>query len=163
MDLSFISGDWRQIQVDDAAGQLVHSSLTALQSLVKSLLQGHVLLGNLQTCLKYKHQFQLLYQQCMHHNIKNSLSSLICPESNGIVSSTGKKNIKSETVPVDADVVLARREANLKPFMLRAQQIDTLIKMVGKVTESITGWYGLKQRELRKISVQQQLCSSGSS
>lgn len=44
---------------------------------------------------------------------------------------------------MDADVVLARREADLKLFTLRTQQIDTLIRMVGKVKESITGWYGL--------------------
>lgn len=74
MDLSFISGEWRLIQVDDAAGQQVHSCLTALRSLVESLLQGHVLLGNLQACLKYKDQFKQLYQQCMRHNIKNNLS-----------------------------------------------------------------------------------------
>lgn len=73
------------------------------------------------------------------------------------------KNSKSETVPLDADVVLARRKADLKLFMLRVQQIDTLIKMIGKVTESITGRSTLGQRELGKNSVHQQLCSSGSS
>lgn len=80
MDLSFISGDWVLIQVDDAAAQLVHSGLTALPSLLESLLQGDVLLGNLQACLKYKDQFKQLYQQCMRHNIKDKLPSLICPE-----------------------------------------------------------------------------------
>lgn len=40
---------------------------------------------------------------------------------------------------MDADVVLAQREADLKVFMLRKQEIDTLIKMIGKVTESLTG------------------------
>lgn len=68
------------------------------------------------------------------------ITSLICPESS-IISSTDKKNTKSEAVPVDADVVLAQREADLKIFMLRKEQIDTLIKMIGKVTESITGRY----------------------
>lgn len=74
MDLSFVSDDWSLIQVDDAAGQLVQSGVTALRSLLESLLQGDVLLGNLQTCLKYKDQFKQLYQQCMHHHIKDNLS-----------------------------------------------------------------------------------------
>lgn len=74
MDLSFISDDWSLIQVDDAAGQLVQSGVTALRSLLESLLQGDVLLGNLQTCLKYRDQFKQLYQQCMHHHIKDNLS-----------------------------------------------------------------------------------------
>lgn len=55
------------------------------------------------------------------------------------MSSTDKKNTKSETVPVDAEVVLTQREKDLKSFMLRKQQMDTLIKMIAKVTESITG------------------------
>lgn len=57
------------------------------------------------------------------------------------MSSTDKKNIKSERVPVDAEVVLAQREKDLNSFILRKQQMDTLIKMIGKVTESITGEY----------------------
>lgn len=60
--------------MDDAAGQLVQSCVTALRSLLESLLQGDVLLGNLQTCLKYKDQFKQLYQQCMHHHVKDNLS-----------------------------------------------------------------------------------------
>lgn len=65
-------------------------------------------------------------------------------------SSTDMKNTKSETVPVDADAILARREEDLKHFMLRMQQIDTLIKMIGKVTESIIGRFTLEQIELKK-------------
>lgn len=57
------------------------------------------------------------------------------------MSSTDKKNSKSERVPVDAEVVLAQREKDLNSFILRKQQMDTLIKMIGKVTESITGEY----------------------
>ncbi|XP_045924674.1 E3 ubiquitin-protein ligase rnf213-beta [Micropterus dolomieu] len=106
-------GDWKSMQVDDAAEQVVHSCLETLQSLVESLLQGHVALGHLQTCLKYKEQFKRLHQQY-------------------------KKNTKSETVPVMAEVVLAQREQDLNSFMLRKQQMDTLIKMIAKVTESIT-------------------------
>ncbi len=57
------------------------------------------------------------------------------------MSSTVKKNTKSETLPVDAEVVLGQREKDLNSFMLRKQQMDTLIKMIAKVTESIMGKY----------------------
>lgn len=53
--------------------------------------------------------------------------------------STDKRKNKSEAVPVDADVVLAQREKDFKSFVLRREKMDTLIKMIGKVTESVTG------------------------
>lgn len=56
-----------------------------------------------------------------------------------ILFSTDKKNTKSELVPVTADAVLAQREKDLNIFMERKQQMDTLMKMMAKVTESITG------------------------
>lgn len=68
-----VLGDWKSIQVDDTALQVVHNCLAALQSLVESLLQGHVPLGHLQTCMKYKEQFKRLYQQCMDLNMINIL------------------------------------------------------------------------------------------
>ncbi|XP_068161093.1 E3 ubiquitin-protein ligase rnf213-beta isoform X2 [Antennarius striatus] len=106
-------GDWESIQLDDAARQVFHSCLSTLQSLVESLLHGHVSLGHLQTCLKYKEQFRRIFQQY-------------------------KKNSKSETFPIDAKMVLTQREKDLNAFTLRKQQINTLIKMIAKVTESIT-------------------------
>ncbi|CAJ1081416.1 E3 ubiquitin-protein ligase rnf213-beta [Xyrichtys novacula] len=105
-------GDWKSIRVDDAAGLVVHSSLTSVKSLVDSLLIGNISLGHLQACLKYKEQFKRLHQQY-------------------------KKNADSEVVPVDAEVVLTQREKDLNSFLLRKQQMDTLIKMIAKVTESI--------------------------
>ncbi|XP_047465467.1 E3 ubiquitin-protein ligase rnf213-beta [Mugil cephalus] len=106
-------GEWKSIQVDDVAGQVVHSSVEGVRSLVESLLRGDIPLGHLQTCLEYREQFKKLYQQY-------------------------KKNTKSETAPVSAGDVLARREGDLKAFMEKKDQIDALIKMVAKVTESIT-------------------------
>ncbi|XP_028287710.1 E3 ubiquitin-protein ligase rnf213-beta isoform X2 [Parambassis ranga] len=106
-------GDWKSIQVDDTAGQVVHSCVVEVHSLVESLLQGHVPLGHLMTCLNNKDQFKRIYKQY-------------------------KKNSSSGTIPVDADVVLAQRENDLKIFNQRKEQIDTLIKMIAKVTESIT-------------------------
>lgn len=129
--------------MDDAAGQVIHSCLTALHNLLEALLKGHVLLGHLQTCLKYKNQFKAVFQQCKCPKCQQNpfrITSFICP---GVkkccISSTDKKNTKLETVPVEADVVLAQREADLNHFILRKKQIDTLIKMIGKVMESITG------------------------
>ncbi|XP_043958780.1 E3 ubiquitin-protein ligase rnf213-beta isoform X1 [Gambusia affinis] len=101
---------WNLIQVDDTAGQVVHSCVEAFHLLVASLLEGSVSLGDLQTCLKYQEQFKRLYQQY-------------------------KK--KSETSPADADI-LTWREKDLNAFMQRRQEIDTLIKMLAKATESIT-------------------------
>ncbi|XP_051795751.1 E3 ubiquitin-protein ligase rnf213-beta [Acanthochromis polyacanthus] len=107
------NGDWRSIQVDDTTGHVVHSCVEAVHTLVASLLQGDVALGHLQTCLKHREQFKKLYQQY-------------------------KKNAKSETFPVNAEAVLAQREKDLRSFYQRRQQMDTLIKMIAKVTESIT-------------------------
>ncbi|XP_053269183.1 E3 ubiquitin-protein ligase rnf213-beta isoform X1 [Pleuronectes platessa] len=108
-----LNGDWRSIQVDDSAGQVVHSCVVAVGSLVESVLQGHVALGHLQTCLKHKEQFKKLYLQYKKHSTAGS-------------------------VPVDAGDVLAEREKDLNSFMQRKQQMDTLIKMIAKVKESIT-------------------------
>ncbi|XP_034563927.1 E3 ubiquitin-protein ligase rnf213-beta [Notolabrus celidotus] len=106
-------GDWKSIGVDDAAQLVVCSSLASLKSLVDSLLQGSIPLGHLQTCLKHKEQFKRLYQQY-------------------------KKNTEREVVGGHAEAVLAQREKDLDSFMLRKQQMDALIKMFAKVTESIT-------------------------
>ncbi|XP_040922673.1 E3 ubiquitin-protein ligase rnf213-beta isoform X2 [Toxotes jaculatrix] len=113
MNFLLLHSDWKSIRVDDSAGHVVHSCVVAVQSLVESLLQGHVPLGHLQTCLKYKEQFMRLYLQY-------------------------KKNTKSATVPVDVEVVLAQREKDLNSFLQRKQQMDTLIKMLAKVSEIIT-------------------------
>lgn len=59
------AGDWKSIPVDDTAGQVVHSCVVEVHSLVESLLQGHVPFGHLMTCLNNKHQFKRIYQQCM--------------------------------------------------------------------------------------------------
>ena len=60
------------------------------------------------------------------------------------MSSVDKKHNKMEAIPVDADGILAQREMNLKAFYLQKQNMDTLIKMIGKVTESITGEANLR-------------------
>lgn len=42
---------------------------------------------------------------------------------------------------MSAEAVLDQREKDLNSFLQRKQQMDTLIKMIAKVTESITGEY----------------------
>lgn len=56
-----------------------------------------------------------------------------------IMSSTDKKHMKSDSVPVSADVVLDQREKDLESFKQRKQKMDTLMKMIAKVAESLTG------------------------
>uniref|UniRef100_A0A3P8SYM7 RING-type E3 ubiquitin transferase n=1 Tax=Amphiprion percula TaxID=161767 RepID=A0A3P8SYM7_AMPPE len=103
--------------VIESAGRFKDNIMVQLldpQSAMNHLLsnQGDIALGHLQTCLKHKEQFKKLYQQ--------------------------KRNTKSEMVPVTAEAVLAQREKDLSSFNQRKQQMDTLIKMIAKVTESIT-------------------------
>ncbi|XP_076008326.1 E3 ubiquitin-protein ligase rnf213-beta isoform X2 [Genypterus blacodes] len=106
-----LSSDWKSIRVDEAAGQIIQSCQSALESLVKSLLQGNVPVQHLQTSLKYKEQFKRLY-----HQYKKNKPKLILP---------------------DPESLLAQREEELNSFLQRTQQIDTLMKMMAKVTESI--------------------------
>ena len=55
------------------------------------------------------------------------------------MSSTDKKHMKPGSVAVSADVVLDQREKDLQSFKQRKQKMDTLIKMIAKVAESLTG------------------------
>ncbi|XP_071387268.1 E3 ubiquitin-protein ligase rnf213-beta-like [Centroberyx affinis] len=107
------NADWKAIQVDDAAQQVIQGCQSTLASLVEALFQGHVPLGHLQTTLHYKEQFKRLYHQY-------------------------RKNTKLETIPADAEGLMAQRETALKSFNQQRQHMDTLIKMLAKVTESIT-------------------------
>ncbi|XP_029943449.1 E3 ubiquitin-protein ligase rnf213-beta [Salarias fasciatus] len=100
-------GDWRSIEVDDCAGQVVRSSVEALHSLMMSVLGGDVLFGHLQTCLKYKEQFKTLYLQ------------------------------HQKTPAVDGDALLLQRQTDLSLFLQTRQQLDSIFKMVAKVRESI--------------------------
>ncbi|KAM3838360.1 E3 ubiquitin-protein ligase rnf213-beta-like, partial [Diretmus argenteus] len=108
-----LSHDWKTIQVDDAAGQVIQHCQSTLASLVEALFQGHVSVGDLNTILKHKEQFKMLYQQY-------------------------RKNAKLETIQVAAEDILAQREKELKSFNQQKQHMDTLIKMIAKVTEHIT-------------------------
>ncbi|XP_029934003.1 E3 ubiquitin-protein ligase rnf213-beta [Myripristis murdjan] len=104
--------DWKAIQVDDAAREIIQRSLSTLASLVEALFQGRVSMGHLQATLKYKQQFKRLYHQL-------------------------RKNNKGE-IPINPEHILAQREKEMNAFLLQRQHIDTLIKMIAKVTESIT-------------------------
>ncbi|XP_056152727.1 E3 ubiquitin-protein ligase rnf213-beta [Lampris incognitus] len=105
--------EWKAIQVDEAAAQVIQACQSTVASLVESLLQGYIPLGHLQTTLAHKKQFKQLYHQY-------------------------RKNAPMQAIPADADSILSRRETDLKLFMQQREHIDTLMKMIGKVTESIT-------------------------
>lgn len=70
------------------------------------------------------------------------------------MSSTDKK---SQAVPVDAEALLAQREKELNLFLLQKEQMGTLIKMIGKVTESIVGKYNKKQCHRSNFNLMQNL------
>ncbi|KAM6951514.1 E3 ubiquitin-protein ligase rnf213-beta [Aplochiton taeniatus] len=106
-------GDWKPIQVDDAAGQVVRGCQNTLASLVESLCQGHITLGHLKATLEHKEQFKKLYRQY-------------------------KKNSKVEGIPTDAEKILTQREGDLRAFREQREHMATLIKMMGKVSEHIT-------------------------
>lgn len=55
------------------------------------------------------------------------------------MASTDKKNASSEIIPVDVEVVLTQREKALNAFRHRRKEVETLMKMLAKVTESIKG------------------------
>nr|XP_046210346.1 E3 ubiquitin-protein ligase rnf213-beta isoform X1 [Oncorhynchus gorbuscha]XP_046210347.1 E3 ubiquitin-protein ligase rnf213-beta isoform X1 [Oncorhynchus gorbuscha]XP_046210348.1 E3 ubiquitin-protein ligase rnf213-beta isoform X1 [Oncorhynchus gorbuscha] len=106
-------GDWKVIQVDAEAGEVIGGCRSALASLVEALCLGHVPVGHLQTTLKHREQFKQIYRQY-------------------------KRPAKLENVPADAEVILAQREKDLQAFYQQREHVDTLIKMMGKVSENIT-------------------------
>ena len=56
-----------------------------------------------------------------------------------VVSCIDKINTKVEGLPAKAEELLAQREKDVKKFMEQRNHMDTLIKMMKKVSESITG------------------------
>uniref|UniRef100_A0A667YC04 RING-type E3 ubiquitin transferase n=1 Tax=Myripristis murdjan TaxID=586833 RepID=A0A667YC04_9TELE len=71
-----LAADWKAIQVDDAAREIIQRSLSTLASLVEALFQGRVSMGHLQATLKYKQQFKRLYHQCMNLHFFAEMSTL---------------------------------------------------------------------------------------
>ncbi|CAL8282528.1 unnamed protein product [Merluccius merluccius] len=108
-----LSQEWKELQVDDVAGEIVRRCKDRIAPLVDSLIVGHVPLGDLKTTLQHKDRFKKLY----HHYRKS-----------GIL----------ESIPDDAEGILAQREKDLSFFLQQQKNVDTLIKMFAKVTESIT-------------------------
>ncbi|XP_028976282.2 E3 ubiquitin-protein ligase rnf213-beta isoform X4 [Esox lucius] len=106
-------GDWKAIQVDAEAAEVLGSCQRALASLVEALCLGHVAVGHLETILKHREKFQKIYLQY-------------------------RRNAKTNAVPANAEVILAQREKDLQAFKQQWEQVDTLIKMMGKVSDMIT-------------------------
>ncbi|KAM9716156.1 E3 ubiquitin-protein ligase rnf213-beta [Menidia menidia] len=103
--------EWSSIQLEDAAAQVLHGCLEAVHALVASLLGGQVTLAHLQTCLGQPDAFRSLYLQYWRS--------------------------QREKPPLDAQVLLAAREKELNAFWERRRQVDTLIKMMAKVADSL--------------------------
>ncbi|KAL0964856.1 hypothetical protein UPYG_G00329960 [Umbra pygmaea] len=106
-------GDWKAIQVDAKADEVIRGCLSVLASLVDALCLGHVPVGHLQTTLKHRDEFKLIYRQY-------------------------KRQAKISSIPVEAEVILAQREKELRAFRQQKEHIDTVVKMMGKVSENIT-------------------------
>ena len=132
--------------LDDGAAEIVRGCMARIASLVDSLIVGHVALGDLRTTLKHKDQFKKLYHHCMSLysntmllNLPASVTGPISTNSFPMMSSADRKSGSSEVLPADAESILAQREKELTFFLQQQQHVTTLIKMFGKVTESITG------------------------
>lgn len=130
------AGDRATTRLGGAAGQVVRDCEAALEALVGSLLQGHVTHGHLQTCLRHREALRRLHQQrtSSTRSRRHGYHGHHATPSFNVPSSTDGQ---LEAVPVDA--VLDQREKDLSAFRQRREEMETLMKMMGKVTESITG------------------------
>lgn len=143
MSICWSAVEWTELQVDDVAREIVGGCNDRVLSLVESLIVGHVPLGYLKTTLKHKDQFKKLYHQCM---LLSSYAQLTC---NWIATHikqllpqcvfADKKSGTLESIPDDAEDILVQREKDLDLFLQQQKQVETLVKMFAKVTESITG------------------------
>ncbi|XP_036391600.1 E3 ubiquitin-protein ligase rnf213-beta-like [Megalops cyprinoides] len=106
-------GDWRDLQVDREARQLLQRGHDTLGSLIDALCRGDVLLGRLQATLKHQEQFKKLYRQY-------------------------KKDSGRKDVPADPERVLSQRAEELQAFHQQREHFHTLINMAGKIAEFVT-------------------------
>ncbi|CAL8240472.1 unnamed protein product [Gadus morhua 'NCC'] len=123
-----LSQEWKTLPLDDGAEEIVRGCLDRMASLVDSLIVGHVTLGDLTTTLRHKDQFKKLYNYY-------------------------RKSGTSDSIPADAESILAEREKELTFFRHQQQHVNTLIKMFAKVTESITVFelFTLKEQHQQDI------------
>ncbi|KAK0144079.1 E3 ubiquitin-protein ligase rnf213-beta [Merluccius polli] len=140
-----LSQEWKELQVDDVAGEIVRRCKGRIAPLVDSLIVGHVPLGDLKTTLQHKDRFKKLYHHCMllysniiMLNLPASGSGPISNKCFPMMSSVDRKSGTLESIPDDAEGILAQREKDLSFFLQQQKNVDTLIKMFAKVTESIT-------------------------
>ncbi|KAL2078388.1 hypothetical protein ACEWY4_026073 [Coilia grayii] len=98
--------------LDDEADAVMQQCSTAFVDLLKGLFQGDVLLGHLKTTLKNQDNFKRLYTQC-------------------------RRILKDELISLDPEKLLLLREKDLKIFNDKRAHMDTLIKMMGKISEII--------------------------
>ncbi|XP_031417458.1 E3 ubiquitin-protein ligase rnf213-beta isoform X2 [Clupea harengus] len=96
--------------LDDEASAVIQGCRTAFGDLLKDLYQGDVCVGHLKTTLKNRDNFKRLYT---------------------------RRISKDEVFSLDPEKLLLLREKDLKAFNDQKMHMDTLIKMMGKVSEVI--------------------------
>ncbi|XP_072523911.1 E3 ubiquitin-protein ligase rnf213-beta [Salminus brasiliensis] len=105
-------GDWNQRTVNEDACHIMQKCQSTLDSLVTSLCQGSIPLGQLQTILKHQNDFQKVYKNYKNHS-------------------------KLENISIEAEALLAQREKDLQALNEQRTHIDALLKMIGKISEMI--------------------------
>uniref|UniRef100_W5N5V3 RING-type E3 ubiquitin transferase n=1 Tax=Lepisosteus oculatus TaxID=7918 RepID=W5N5V3_LEPOC len=106
-------GVWQKLQVDEKALQTLERGHSALASLVEGLLLGTIPLGHLTIILQNEDHFKKLYHQ------ENKLS-------------------KQDFFHGSAEKMLRQREADLQAFNQVKEHMDNLIKMISRISESVT-------------------------
>ncbi|XP_015211977.2 E3 ubiquitin-protein ligase rnf213-beta isoform X1 [Lepisosteus oculatus] len=106
-------GVWQKLQVDEKALQTLERGHSALASLVEGLLLGTIPLGHLTIILQNEDHFKKLYHQ------QNKLS-------------------KQDFFHGSAEKMLRQREADLQAFNQVKEHMDNLIKMISRISESVT-------------------------
>ncbi|XP_029109785.1 E3 ubiquitin-protein ligase rnf213-beta [Scleropages formosus] len=107
-------GVWQDVQVDQKAAQVLESARANLGSLVEALRLGSVPLGQLQATVKHCEEFKKLY---LRYKSKKS----------------GGQN-----VVIDVEKLLTQRQRDMEAFSHQRDHMDTLIKMIRKITDFIT-------------------------
>ncbi|XP_063077858.1 E3 ubiquitin-protein ligase rnf213-beta [Engraulis encrasicolus] len=98
--------------LDDDANATMQQCQASFVELLNDLVHGDVRLGHLKTTLKHRENFKRLYAQC-------------------------KRILKDKVISLDPEKLLVLRKDDLGIFEDHRAHMDTLIKMMGKISEVI--------------------------
>ncbi|MGH0133378.1 UNVERIFIED_CONTAM: hypothetical protein FKN15_052359 [Acipenser sinensis] len=110
---SLSSEDMQSVEVSDKAREALTEGQTVLASLAEGLLQGTISVTHLNLTLQHRDEFIKLYRQ-------------------------QQKQSKAVCFQADVEKMLLHREWELKSFKQEKEHIGMLIKMIKKITESVT-------------------------